>query len=97
MLGLVVFGFILFGSAGNYVFAGELQSVSSTQFVWIDNGQGIATVSKTDNDNWKIKRTDGFYIGLVTKRGDIKQRDSGLKVSDLEILISIQKALLPLL
>ena len=97
MLGLAIVGFILFASVGNSVFASELRSLSSQEFVWIENGQTIATVSKTEIDNWKVKRADGFYIGLITKRGDVKPRDSGLKVSDVETLIRIQKALSPLL
>lgn len=79
------------------VFAGELRSVSSTEFLWVDNGQTVATVSKTEIDNWKVKRIGGYYIGLITKRGDVKPRETGLKVNDVEILISIQKALIPYL
>lgn len=71
-----------------------LQQVSPTAFAWINNGQQLATVSNTGYGNWKVKRIDGFYIGLITARGDIEQRESGLKVNDVQMLIEIQRALL---
>lgn len=77
--------------------AGGLHQISSTEFAWINNGRQLATVSNTGYGNWKVKRIDGFYIGLITARGDIEQRDSGLKVNDVQTLIEIQRALLPLL
>ena len=79
------------------VFAGELRSVSSTEFLWVDNGQPAATVSKTSIENWKVKRIDGFYIGIITKRGNITLREGRLPVDDVNMITNIQKALLPYL
>lgn len=76
------------------VLADGLHQVSPTEFVWINNGQQLATVSNTGYGNWKVRRIDGFYIGLITRRGDIEQRESGLKVNDVRVLIEIQSALL---
>jgi len=74
---------------------GQLQPISSSKFVWVENGQKIATITKTKIDNWKIKRSDGFYIGLITKRGDLKPRDGGLLVNDMRMLVNIHEALIP--
>ncbi len=75
------------------VFAGELKSVSSTEFLWVENGQPVATVTKTSIDNWKVNRVGGFYIGIITKRGGVKLRDGGLNVNDVSAITNIQKAL----
>lgn len=88
---------IMLAVISNYAFAGELRTISATEFVWVDKGETIANISKTELDNWKVKRFNGFYIGLITKRGDVVPRDTGLKVDDVDILISIQKAMIPYL
>lgn len=92
-----LFALTILGFISTPIFAGDLRQVSATEFVWINNSQATATVSNTGYDNWKVKRIDGFYIGLITKRGDIEQRDGGLKIIDVQSLIEIQKALMPLI
>ena len=77
--------------------AGQLQSISSSKFVWEENSQQIASITKTKIGNWKIKRDDGFYIGIITKRGDLKPRDGGLLVNDVRMLVNIHESLIPYL
>ena len=81
----------------NYAFAGELRAVSATEFVWVDKGETVVNIPETELNNWNVKRIDGFYIGLITKRGDVIPRDTGLTVDNVDSLISIQKALIPYL